>query len=386
MRFDTVFRGGSVFDAALGKFETRDLFIRDGAIQPAPTGPYEADCAIDAAGKAVVPGLIDEHGHWDLNGSLIGANADTLCIPNGVTTACDGGTCGASNFVQFYNANLIRYEPEVLSYLNVSTFGNKSLCRHEEDHDPADFRPDLIRALFHRYPDTLRGLKVRMCKATLGDYGMAPLLRAIEISDGLQREGFHCPVVVHYDDLPANVTVADLFGALRGGDVVAHVFQTKAETIFEADGAVKKAVLDARRRGVWMDDCHGRVHWSFPNLETAFAQGFFPDFVSSDMVRVSEYARPGFSLPFAMSVLSAAGAPAETILKAVTYTPAKALGILDRAGTLEAGRPADVTVLDIQKTDQIFSDRYGNDRPGNLLFVPLLTMKRGRTAYRQLFF
>lgn len=121
---------------------------------------------VDAEGNYVVPGIIDEHAHLNLYGTIIGANADTVCIPNGITTACDGGTCGASNFEQFYMSNIIRYESTVYSYLNVSTFGNKSLCKHEEDHDPADFREDLIDSLFEKYPQVLRGLKVRMCKET----------------------------------------------------------------------------------------------------------------------------------------------------------------------------------------------------------------------------
>lgn len=384
MRYDFVIQNGLVFEG--GRFAFGTLFIKDGILCPAPEGDYDAKNVIDAAGKYVTPGLIDEHAHLNLHGTIIGANADTVCIPSCVTTVCDGGSCGASNFPQFYNSNIVRYEPDVLSYLNVSTFGNKSLCIHEEDHDPADFREDLIGEMFRRYPQTLRGLKVRMCKATLGSYGMAPLYRALEISEELQKKGLHCPLVVHYDDLPENVSVEELFGSLRRGDIVAHVYQTKAETIFDEKGRIKQAVWNARERGVQMDDCHGRVHWSFPNLKNALSQGFFPDIISSDLVRVSEYVRPGFSLPYAMSILSAAGAAPEAILKAVTCNPAAALGIAGRAGSLQPGFPADIAILDLMETDRVFTDFYGNQQKGGLLFVPLLTMKRGRVAYRQIYF
>jgi dihydroorotase len=341
---------------------------------------------IDATGKYIVPGLIDEHLHLDLNGSMIGANGDTLCIPNGITTACDGGTCGASNFPQFYNSNIIRYEAHTYSYLNVSTFGNKSLCIHEEDHDPADFRADLIEKMFRKYPDTLRGLKVRMCKGTLGDHGMSPLYRALEISEDLQSKGIRCPIVIHYDNLPANVTVEELFHALRPGDIAAHVYQTKEETIFLPDGSIHPAVRDARARGVLMDDCHGRVHWSIPHLLQAVKEDFLPDIISSDAVRISEYVRPGFSLLYAMCMLSAAGMSTEKILQCVTINPAKALGIQDRAGALKPGMPADVTVLDIVDAKREFADNYGNTIPGDRMFIPLLTMVDGRVAYRQIFF
>ena len=385
-KIDMIIRNGQVFDSVNAKFEKIDIGIHQGRFI-ALDEESEASNEVDAEGNYVVPGLIDEHAHLNLYGTIIGANADTVCIPNGITTACDGGTCGASNFEQFYMSNIVRYESAVYSYLNVSTFGNKSLCKHEEDHDPADFREDLIDRLFEKYPQVLRGLKVRMCKGTLGNHGMSPLYAGLEMSGRLKEKGFHCPVAIHYDDLPENVTVHELFGAMRNGDVIAHVFQTKAETIFDENGKIKNCVWEAKKRGVYMDDCHGRVHWSYPNLQNAFSQGFYPDIISSDLVRVSEYTRPGFSLLYAMSVNSAAGMPVEKILQSVTYTPAKALGIEAKAGVIREGAPADVAILDIRDVkDKTFTDNYGNSVSGNKLFVPLMTVRAGRTAYRQIFF
>lgn len=385
-KIDMIIRNGQVFDSVNAKFEKKDIGIHQGVFV-ALDEDTRSNNEVDAEGNYVVPGIIDEHAHLNLYGTIIGANADTVCIPNGVTTACDGGTCGASNFEQFYMSNIVRYESTVYSYLNVSTFGNKSLCKHEEDHDPADFREDLIDRLFEKYPQVLRGLKVRMCKGTLGDHGMSPLHAGIEMSERLKAKGYHCPVAIHYDDLPENVTVKELFGTMRKDDVIAHVFQTKAETIFDENGKIKDCVWDAKKRGVYMDDCHGRVHWSYPNLQNAFSQGFYPDIISSDLVRVSEYTRPGFSLLYAMSVNSAAGMPTEKILQSVTYTPAKALGIEEKAGVIREGAPADVAILDIRDVkDKTFTDNYGNSISGNKLFVPLMTVKGGRTAYRQIFF
>ena len=385
-KIDMIIRNGQVFDSVNAKFEKKDIGIHQGVFV-ALDEDTQSNNEVDAEGNYVVPGIIDEHAHLNLYGTIIGANADTVCIPNGITTACDGGTCGASNFEQFYMSNIIRYESIVYSYLNVSTFGNKSLCKHEEDHDPADFREDLIDSLFEKYPQVLRGLKVRMCKETLGDHGISPLHAGIEMSEHLKAKGYHCPVAIHYDDLPENVTVKELFGTMRKDDVIAHVFQTKAETIFDENGKIKDCVWDAKKRGVYMDDCHGRVHWSYPNLQNAFSQSFYPDIISSDLVRVSEYTRPGFSLLYAMSVNSAAGMPTEKILQSVTYTPAKSLGIEEKAGVIREGAPADVAILDIRDVkDKTFTDNYGNSISGNKLFVPLMTVKGGRTAYRQIFF
>ena len=225
-----------------------------------------------------------------------------------------------------------------------------------------------------------------MCKGTLGDHGMAPLYKAIEISEHLKEKGYHCPIVVHYDNLPQNVTVEELFDALRPGDIIAHIYQTKEETIFLPDGSIHPAVLRARDRGVIMDDCHGRVHWSIEHLKNAVKDDFLPDIISSDSVRISEYVRPGFSLLYAMSMLNACGMSVEKILQCVTINPAKALGIEDKSGVLRVGAPADVTVLDIADSDMMLPDFWGDSIKANKLFIPLLTMIDGRVAYRQIFF
>ena len=389
MKYDSIIVNGTVYDPLTERAEVRMLGVKNGRICFPETSGFHADDAeevIDASGKYVLPGLIDEHAHLYLHGSIIGANADTVCIPSGVTTAVDGGTTGASGFELFLKTAVLRSEAEMLAYLNVSTFGNKSLCLHEEDHDPADFRADLIRDLFERYPATLKGLKVRMCKATLGEYGISPLVKTIAMAEEIAKSGRHCPVVVHYGDLPENVKLSEILTLLRPGDILAHVFQTMGETIYDENGDVLKAVKEAQKRGVYMDSCNGRVHWSFENLERAIRNGFYPDIISSDLVRPSEYKRPGFSLLHAMSVFSAAGMAKEKIFNAVTINPANALGISEQAGIFREGAPADITILDITKTDMVFRDKFGGARKGSELFIPLLTMRKGRTAYRQIFF
>ena len=109
MKYDFLIKGGQVFDSEKGIFSVQDLYISGGRVAAAPLGNEEikVNTVIDAAGKYVVPGLIDEHLHLDLYGSMIGVNGDLMCIPNGITSACDGGTCGASNFRQFYNSNIV---------------------------------------------------------------------------------------------------------------------------------------------------------------------------------------------------------------------------------------------------------------------------------------
>ena len=385
--FDHVIKNGTVVDFQTMQTVTKDIYIKDG-IFVEPDADTEAKFVTDAKGRYVLPGLIDEHVHLNVSNSNIGANADLLCIPMGVTTAVDAGTSGWTNFEGFYNYNIVRYVPTVLAYLHVSPYGVHSGCIHEENHDPADFNEAEIIKKALKYKDTIVGLKVRLCKATLaGGYDIAALKRAVEIADHVSAlTGKQFIVDVHYDNLPENVHVAEILDTLRPGDVISHVMQVHGETMFEPDGTVKQLLKEARKRGIWVDDCHGRVHWSFENLKKAYADGFYPDIISSDVVRISMFIKPGSSLVHAMCVNSAAGMDELSIFKAVTYTPAKALGILDRAGTLDVGKPADVCIMDVQNTDELYHDWWGGSCPGNKVFVPMMTMKDGVIVYKQTFF
>ena len=172
---------------------------------------------------------------------------------------------------------------------------------------------------------------------------------------------------------------------MRKGDVVAHVFQNKRETIFNEDFSIKQSVLEAKERGVIMDDCHGRVHWTIKHLQSAFAQGFFPDVISSDAVRISEYVRPGFSLVYALNMDIACGMPLKQALQAVTINPARVLG-LDKVGILREGGIADIAILDNMQLKTTLADNYGDSLEVENLLVPLLTMKSGRVAFRQIYF
>lgn len=386
MNCDYLIKNGTVVDFRTMQTSLRDIYIKDGLFVEGTDG-MAAQFTLDAAGKYVLPGLIDEHVHLNISNSNIGTNADLLCIPMGVTTAVDAGTCGWTNFEGFYNYNITRYVPNVLAYLHVSPYGVHSGCIHEENHDPADFNEREIIKKIVKYRDTIVGLKVRMCKATLGDYGIAPLRRAVEIAGQAGKEtGRPCIVDVHYDNLPENVTVQQILDALRPGDVISHVMQVHGETMFEPDGSVRAALKQARDKGVWVDDCHGRVHWSFENLRRAYSEGFYPDIISSDVVRISTFVKPGSSLVHAMNVCSAAGMNELDIFKAVTYTPAKALGILDFAGTLEPGKPADLCIMEARDTEEVYLDWWGGSCPGRKCFVPLATFKDGVIVYRQTFF
>jgi dihydroorotase len=243
----------------------------------------------------------------------------------------------------------------------------------------------ILKAL-RKYPVVLRGLKIRMDSATLGDAGLAHLKRAVEIAQHANDLGAFCILDVHCANLPDTVDICDIAEELRPGDIFTHVFQNRKQTIFDANGKVRSGIKEARKRGVIFDCCAGRIHWSFANYRKALADGFLPDIISSDIIRESMYLKPGFSVIHAMCAMLAVGMAETEILKAVTYTPAKVLDILDGAGTLFPGHPADIAVVAIAPLKGQFFDRFGGSLETEKLFLPLMTMKGGEVVFRQIFF
>src|ERR1700734_535347 len=92
-KFDLVIKGGEVLDPGQSLRGKRDIGIRWGVVEAIePEIPAaRALKTIDAAGKLVMPGLIDLHCHVYPYGSAIGISPDELVQFPGTTT---GGSAG----------------------------------------------------------------------------------------------------------------------------------------------------------------------------------------------------------------------------------------------------------------------------------------------------
>ncbi|WP_024793996.1 N-acyl-D-amino-acid deacylase family protein [Tomitella biformata] len=69
MSYDAIIKNGRWFDGAGGRSEIRNLGLRDGRVAAvSATALDEAGCArvVDAAGKWVIPGMVDIHTHYDV--------------------------------------------------------------------------------------------------------------------------------------------------------------------------------------------------------------------------------------------------------------------------------------------------------------------------------
>src|SRR5262245_34240277 len=116
-------RNGRVLDLSTGRENAADVLIAEGQISAVgphlvPDGPHQE---IDADGQYVIPGLIDLHTHV-FDGVGESADADTVCLGRGTTTAVDAGTSGSAT-VDAFRRVARACRTDVLAWLNLATIG-----------------------------------------------------------------------------------------------------------------------------------------------------------------------------------------------------------------------------------------------------------------------
>ncbi|MDU2063506.1 MAG: metallo-dependent hydrolase [Sporomusaceae bacterium] len=378
MNCDILIRGGRVIDPAVNRDEIGDIAIYNGKIGPLPTPGDTVSEVIDATGCLVLPGLIDFHGHVFFRGTENSVAPDSAFLPYGVTTVVDGGSAGTANFEVFQQAVVNHSLMRICSFVNVSPTG-QTTNRYDENLDPDCFDADKIGQLLEQYQGTLRGIKLRHSRGIVKEFGMAPLKKTLAIA-----ERFDCPIMVHATNPPNDTS--DLADLLRSGDIFAHMYHGTGSTILTETGNIKAAVQSARDRGVLFDVAHGRTNFTFATARQALAAGFEPDIISSDTTPLTLYRPPAMGLPFLLSKFLAMGLSLTELVRTCTATPATALGLNGKIGTLAPEAYADVAIYRLTKEAVTFSDFKGELLLGESVLVPQLTLLGGRLVYRHITF
>lgn len=365
MAYDLILRGARVIDPSQKLDAVTDVAFADGKVVRIGAG-LKGDATTDIrdlSGAIVTPGLIDLHTHVYWGGTSLGVDAEDFCRRSGVTTAVDTGSAGPGNFAGFRKHVIERSQVRILAYLHVSFAGIYAFSARVMVGESEEIRlmaPIDAAAVANANRDIVVGIKVRVGARASGRSGTTPLDIALQVAEDVGM-----PVMAHIDDPPP--TYEEVLARLRPGDVLTHAFRPFPNSPISAQGAVKQAVIEARRRGVLFDIGHGKGSFAFKTARAMLANSFFPDTISSDVHALS-IDGPAFDQVTTMSKFLCLGMPLPDIIAASTVNAAFALK-RPELGSLKPGSVGDATVLSVKDGRFDYVDVVGEHLTGDRRIV-----------------
>jgi len=365
-QYDLLIKGGRVLDPSRKFDQTADVAIAGGkiaAVQP-NIAASSATETIDAAGKLVVPGLIDIHTHAGRE-----KEDGALCLADGVTSLVDAGSAG-SDGIDAVVAVAKAAPNRMRIFINI---GKKGIIPEGDLMDLANVDVAAARAAIERHRDVVVGIKARLSKNVAGNNDLEALKRAQSVAVPLG-----IPIMIHMGQTVS--PLPDLFAVLKPGDIVTHLYAPPPNGIFDESGKVLPAVTDARRRGIWFDFGNGRIdHFTWAIVEHAMQQRVLPDTISTDW---GQAARTDQVLNFAnvLSKFLSVGMPLDRVIACATANAAKTVPAFKGLGTLVVGAPADVAMMELRQGSFEFEDNFKGKRTGRLKLVTTGAIFGGRRA------
>ena len=371
--YDLVIKGGRVIDPSQKIDGPMDVAVSGGKIASVmpdiPAGG--AGTVIDAAGRIVTPGLIDMHTHVYDGVLNNGANPDVVGVNQGVTTVVDGGSAGQALFEGFPRYVIPAARTTVYCFLHIGSFG---LAVMPELNCPEEINTDATEAVIRKYPELIRGVKLRIVAKLIAREGIAVVETAQKTAKKLRL-----PLMIHIGDRNRWVAPSltrELLPLLEKGDILSHFCTGQFGGALGEDGRALPELVAARDRGVVLDVANGINNFSYAVSRIMLAQGLLPTTISTDVTRLS-ITGPAYGLTVTMSKFLELGLPLEAIIAMTTVNPAKALGIDDRKGSLKPGMDADVSILEIQPGRWSLPDSPGEILNVTRLIRPHMTVKAG---------
>ena len=374
MTYDLILRGGRVVDPLQKLDAVTDVAFSDGKVARIGAG-LQAGASTDIrdiSGRIVTPGLIDLHTHVYWGGTSLGIDAEDFCRSSGVTTAVDTGSAGPGNFAGFRKHVIERSEVRILAYLHVSFAGIYAFSPRVMVGESEEIRlmaPIDAAEVANANRDIIVGIKVRVGARASGRSGTVPLDIALQVADEVGL-----PLMAHIDEPPPSYE--EVLARLRPGDILTHAFRPFPNSPATAQGTVKRAVIEARRRGVLFDIGHGKGSFAFKTARAMLANGFLPDTISSD-VHALCIKGPAFDQVTTMSKFLCLGMPLTEVIAASTVNAAFALK-RPELGSLKPGSVGDATILSVKEGRFDYVDVVGEHLTGNRRIVSEGVVLAGR--------
>jgi dihydroorotase len=354
---NTLIRGGRIYDADANAFVAGDVLLADGRVAAVGRAAAPArTTVVDATGAYVAPGFIDSHVHVFSHPLFRHTRlaADRIGVQQGVACVVDAGSSGAVTIDAFPTFVRQTQRTATYAFINIGSPGLPNLGGGHSSRPELLDLPGVVRA-FDRHGDWLLGVKVLASATHTGAFGEQAVRMARKAAELTGR-----PLMLHIGNAPP--VVDDVLDLLRPGDIVTHAYHGKVGGVLTHGDRVLPAFRAAVERGVWVDIAHGRASFSFRTCERALAQGMPVHSISSDL-HDGNVKSCVVSLARTMSKMLALGLSLADVVRAVTVTPARMLGLDGRGfGELRVGTPAHVSVFDVRDEAHEVEDAEGEKR------------------------
>jgi dihydroorotase len=381
--YNLVIKGGQVIDPKSGINEIMDVAVLDGKIASVAKNidASNAKQVINAKGMIVAPGLIDIHGHvfagTQLDRGLSDGNSalmpDGYTFRVGVTTIVDCGGAGWKSFPTFKKNVIDVAQTRVLSFLNIVGEGMRGGAYEQ---DLRDMDPKMAAFVAKQNKKDIVGFKVahyENAEWTPEDNAVA----AGKLAD--------IPVIVDFggDDTHAPLSIEELFFKhLRPGDIYTHAFtelQRRDPIVDLNTRQLKPFIKDAQARGIIFDVGFGGASFAFSQALPAVKAGFFPNTISTDL-HTGSMNNAMKDMLNVMSIFMTMGMDVPAIIKASTWSPAKAIK-REELGNLSVGSGADIAIIGVREGNFGFFDILGYRVEGKKKFECQATIRNGKVVY-----
>src|SRR5262249_40052590 len=225
------------------------------------------------------------------------------------------------------------------------------------------------QAAMARHRDWIAGVKVRLSESVAGNQDLEAVRRARQVAGPL-------PVMLHVGQTVS--PLPKILERLKPGDIVTHIYSPPPHSLLDEAGRVLPDVRAARARGIRFDVGNGRNgHITWPIVDAATRDGFWPDTISSDITAPGRTFRV-FDLPNVVSKFLMLGMPLDRAIACVTRNAAASLSAFRELGTLRPGAQADVAVLELREGDFEFVDNVDAKRRGRQKLATAAVVMNGK--------
>jgi dihydroorotase len=321
----------------------------------------------------VAPGLIDIHVHvYSRNVVDTGPNAalsvqpDAFSFRSGVTTMVDAGTSGWRDFPDFRDRIISRSKTRVLAMLNIVGAGMQG----GNENDPADMDAEAAARAAKANADVVVGFKSAHYKGP-GWPSIENAVKAGKLAD--------LPVMVDFGYLNEERNINALFlDKLRPGDIYTHCFSGHRKELLD-NGKLNPAMAAGRKRGIIFDVGHGAGSFYWYVAIPAYAEGFPPDSISTDLHTGSMNAGMK-DMTNVMSKFLNLGSSIGEVIQMSTWNPANEIKRRE-LGNLDVGADADIAVLRVDRGQFGFIDSAGAKNAGTQAISCELTLRGGKVVW-----